>query len=228
MKGLIVAGRRRSGCCGTRRLNRTRRHNGTLGQRTQTLHGSSKLHATSRVVAWIERGRTCGFLGFAGRSFGGSLLGGAGGRFNSSLFPGRLLLAFLEGRDFRSLLLGDQTLFLGGATRGLGSRHDLDLFFFAPRGLVSRGLALPFKGALAGSQFRCRQGTTTRTTTTGRRTGTRASRIALGLADLNLHDLGTAMAEALTHGASIHSTPDLRTSSRAKRQAAASGLFAAL
>lgn len=213
MQGLTTTRLSRSGS-GTSRLDGTLRHDGTLGQRTKTLNRSSQLNAARRMITRIQRSGAGSFFGFplgltcSPLSFFLSVDTGFFGCTDS------VKIALLAGSFLSSLGFRSQTLFFLGTTRCFSSGHDLDLFRFATLCLFSRSLTLRLEDALTRCKFRSRQGTTTSTSTaTATRTAscraTRTRGCTLWLANLNLHDLGPAMAEALPHGAGIHCTTNI-------------------
>ena len=145
------------------------------------------------------------------------------GHLAGSLLGG--LLRHFVGFALRCLFLGLAGLFLAPA-RLLGGGQDGDLllfaFLFPPLGLAARRLTLLLdEGTLPRRLLSCRQGArdSWRGLALARRLG-RAGRCAAGrlrtrradrsafLAHLDLHDLGPAMAEALSHGAGVNSAAE--------------------
>lgn len=165
------------------------------------------------MAARIKRSRARGFFGFTFCLTCGTL------RFLLSMdarfFGGTdsLKVTFFASGLFSSLSLDSQTLFFLGTASCFCSRHDLDFFFFATRSFLGCSFPLRLENALAGRKLSSRQGATAGTSTTSTtRTTCRATRTrscTLGLAHLNLHDLGSAMAEALPYGAGIHCTTNI-------------------
>ena len=183
-----------------------------------------------RLRCRVPRGAVCGLprrLRHLARRLLGLLARGVLGRLAGFFFRGlaRLLLApacLLGGRKDRNrLLLAPFRLALGVLALLLDQRA-------LPRGLLGRGQGARDRGyrwpfARRGAGARSRRGCAGRSGPGGR-CAWGADRGAL-LAYLDLHDLGTAMAEALSHGPGVDRAAELQAPRGTQREPALAGIL---